>query len=318
MASSEARKFPQVHLQVLKTLLEIHRLGSAQLAAEKVGLTVSAVARQIKHLENELGVPLFERIPRGMRATKEGVAYADMAKRIILELDHAAAELDAIESTTRGHVRVHVSEALVDDYLLREIDKLMVEFPKVTIEATIAFADQARDALLAGTADVATLFGMKAHEDIEVVAKHEYPLVAVVAPDHKLALDETREIEPEALLDFPLALPPRSYATRIAFEELLPKKHRKHPSLDTPSLSLNSLSHLIWHVSLGHSVAVLPALTVRQKVADGALRQITIKGADAAHTSFTLCRHREHALNPAARILLERLLVAFKGFATKS
>ena len=319
----DSRRLPQIQLQVLKTLLAIKEGGSAQAAAAKVKLTISALTRQITLLEHQLGTKLFERHARGMRLTAEGAAYAQTAARILAELERAASELDEIEAVTRGHVRVHISEVLVDDYLLPEIDALTAENPLITVEVLIASAEQARDAILNNNTDFATLFGLRNHHEIEVVTKIVYPLIAVVAPTHRLALAGIKELDPAALLsrEISLAIPPHPYATRAIFESLLTKHPSKKALREYPSLSLNSLEHLKQAVLLGHAVAVLPALTVRREIEDKKLVSIRLTGADSADTSFTLCRHRTRPLSPAARLLFgklnERLTAAFPDHITK-
>ena len=61
-----------LHPKALRYLTAVAQLGSVQAAAREVAISASAIDRQILLLEEELGVPLFERQPRGMRLTAAG------------------------------------------------------------------------------------------------------------------------------------------------------------------------------------------------------------------------------------------------------
>ena len=60
------------HLRILDYVDEVARSGSIRKAAEQLNVTASAVNRRIMDLEEELGAPLFERLPRGVRLTTAG------------------------------------------------------------------------------------------------------------------------------------------------------------------------------------------------------------------------------------------------------
>ena len=68
------------HLRFLKYFDETARAGSIRQAAERLHVAPSAVNRRIKDLEAELGVPLFERLPRGMRLTAAGELFVQYVR----------------------------------------------------------------------------------------------------------------------------------------------------------------------------------------------------------------------------------------------
>ncbi|MDB5897519.1 MAG: LysR family transcriptional regulator [Ramlibacter sp.] len=81
------------NLRYLRSLLAVTESGSVSKAADRVLRASSAVARSIRELEADLGVPLFERQPGGMRLTPFGELAYRRAKRMEVELDAARAEL---------------------------------------------------------------------------------------------------------------------------------------------------------------------------------------------------------------------------------
>ncbi|HMT33238.1 MAG TPA: LysR family transcriptional regulator [Dermatophilaceae bacterium] len=69
-----------LHPKALRYLTAVAQLGSVQAAAREVSISASAIDRQILMLEEDMGVPLFERLPRGMRLTAAGELLLDSAR----------------------------------------------------------------------------------------------------------------------------------------------------------------------------------------------------------------------------------------------
>ena len=63
------------HLRLLRYVDEVARVGSIRQAAERLHVAPSAVNRRIQDIEDELGTPIFERLPRGMRLTAAGELF---------------------------------------------------------------------------------------------------------------------------------------------------------------------------------------------------------------------------------------------------
>src|SRR3954465_14315728 len=80
-------------LKQLRALITVAEVGSVTRAAELLHLVQPAVTRQIRTLEQELGVPLFERTRQGMRITEAGAIVVERARRALTELDRARAEV---------------------------------------------------------------------------------------------------------------------------------------------------------------------------------------------------------------------------------
>src|SRR5712692_1811533 len=63
------------HLRFLHYVDEVARVGSVRQAAERLHVAASAVNRRVQDIEDELGTPIFERLPRGMRLTAAGELF---------------------------------------------------------------------------------------------------------------------------------------------------------------------------------------------------------------------------------------------------
>lgn len=293
-------------LQVLQYAISIAEHGSTLAAAHEVNLTSSALSRQISQLEHELGVTLFERHSRGMRPTGAGEVFLDAARQVLRRMERLAIDLDDVHSLRRGHVTIYSSEALVHDFLLPHITNVAITHPNITIEVVVTAGRQAEKALVDERAEIAVIFNAPSYVELEVVAENENRLVAIVRPEHPLA--SRRLISADALIeDVRLALPPRSYATRIAFDSLLSPDKGGF----SPHLTINSIAALKHYVRSGAGAAVVPGLSVRD---DEEFVSVDIDGADRTGTRVCLCRHRTRPLSGAASYILNELTSAFPDY----
>src|SRR5437868_12996900 len=90
----------------LKALVTVAEAGSVTRAAELLHLVQPAVTRQIRALERELGVVLFERTRQGMRPTDAGMILLEHARRALNELERARVEIQPTPGMVTGIVTV--------------------------------------------------------------------------------------------------------------------------------------------------------------------------------------------------------------------
>ncbi|EMM1376415.1 TPA: LysR family transcriptional regulator [Pseudomonas aeruginosa] len=292
---------PRMPLQVMNYVLAVAEQGSVSSAALCINLTASALGRQIHQLEHELGVTLFERHSRGARLTHEGEIFVEAARNMLLRMDRLASDLDDVHSLGRGHISIHVSEALVPEYLMPHLTTLVQEHPRITLDVMVSTGRRAERALAEGEADLALIFNASRNNTLDIAGERECCVVAIVAEHHRLASSHT--ISAAALLDDGgLALPPRIYSTRIAFEMLLPTELRS----SLPHVTINSVAALKQYARAGVGPAIVPSFAIAPKT-DNDLVQIDIEGATSIGTRICVCRPRHRSLSSAASHLLDRI-----------
>jgi LysR family transcriptional regulator, transcription activator of glutamate synthase operon len=100
-----------MELLQLRYFQTVARLEHMTQAAAELGIAQPALSQTIARLEAELGVPLFERMGRGIRLSQFGTAYARRVERIFLELAQGQREIAAIADGTEGEVELALSVA---------------------------------------------------------------------------------------------------------------------------------------------------------------------------------------------------------------
>ena len=145
------------HLPSLSALRVFEAAGrheSFTLAADELCVTTSAVSRQIRALEDELGMRLFERRPRGLRLTTEGAEYLTEVAAALRRLEHASASLRS--AGQRRVLRLSVLASFAGNWLVPRLPAFERTHPGIDLvmEATTRYADFRREPV-----DLAIRFG---------------------------------------------------------------------------------------------------------------------------------------------------------------
>lgn len=208
------------HLRFLHYVDEVARCGSIRQAAERLHVAASAVNRRILDLEDELGAPIFERLPRGMRLTAAGELFVHYIRQRDAALQQVRSEIEELKGLRRGSVRVVASQALAPVFLPKAIAGFRRTHPLVDFHARIGDHLQALAALRQYECDLALVFNLAPEPDIEVLAQVEQKLVAMMHKDHPLAASG-RPIRLRDIVDHPVVLPFKDIGGRQLLERFL-------------------------------------------------------------------------------------------------
>jgi DNA-binding transcriptional LysR family regulator len=296
---------PRMPLQVLRYAISIAEHGSTLSAAQDVNLTSSALSRQISQLEHELGLKLFERHSRGMRPTSAGEVFIEAASQVLRRMDVLAADLDDVHNLKRGKVSIFASEALVPDYLMPVITDMAHAHPNIKVDLVVASGRQAEKAVVEERADMAVVFNASSHSELAIVTERRTKLVAVVSLDHPLAAQDVLSAD-DLRSGVCIALPPSTYATRVAFDGLFAGKKGVEPHL-----TVNSIAALKDYARSGAGVAIIPEFAVRGRNSEPQLTLLQLDNSAAPGTRVCLCRHSTRQLSGAAAHMLDALERSF-------
>lgn len=183
----------RLRLRQLRLMLALKELGSLRRAADEIGMTQPAATKMLHEAENLLGVELFERLPRGMRATPFGETVIYYARMVFAELSGMREELVALESGNLGRVTVGAIPALASGLLTRTIAKLKGSHPRLSMSIQVDTSDVLVQALLQDKLDVVLgriptgsraddlLFDSLGEEDLCVIAGIQAPFAQAKA-----------------------------------------------------------------------------------------------------------------------------------------
>lgn len=261
--------------KALRYLSAVAQLGSVQAAAREIALSASAIDRQIMLLEEDLGVPLFERLPRGMRPTAAGELLLALSQRWKADLNRTLSDVKQLQGVSHGHLRLAAMDSHANGFLPGFIHKMVQEHPGIVLEVDIAnTADTVRH-LVDGSVDIAVAFNLKPQRELHVVWSTELPLGCVVAAGHALACAESVSLKEVAV--WPLAI--QSHA--LAIRHYLERRHAWLLREARPPLVTNSLQLVKALVCSGSHVALTSELDAGPEILDGSARFIPLNDGSA-------------------------------------
>ncbi|MDB6089755.1 MAG: transcriptional regulator, LysR family [Gammaproteobacteria bacterium] len=176
-----------MNLRHLSVFHGIAKAGSVNAAARLLHTSQPAVSRELRTLEDRLGVPLFDRLPRGMRLTEAGRMLLGYAERIFgLEqaAERAMRELADLEG---GELAIGASNTLGTYLLPPFVAAFHIRYPKVSLNLDIRNTQEVVRGVLDLHFALGFVEGRVRDESLEVKEFRRDRILAVVAPGHCLA-----------------------------------------------------------------------------------------------------------------------------------
>jgi DNA-binding transcriptional LysR family regulator len=265
-------------------------------AAEDLALTQPAVSRTIHALEQEAGLPLFERQGRRIALTAAGRIVQTYARRIMAlerELEESLATLRDVEA---GEVIISASKTTGAYLLPPVIARFRALHPPIALQLMIDNSHTVTEEVLAWKSDIGLIEGdislLPPELAVEVITTDE--LVLVIAPTHRWS--RLQSVTPAMLVDNELLLREQGSGTREVIEQaLLQQGIQISPLLTVPQNE--TIKQLVMR---GVGAAILPALVVQREVATLDLLRVPIVGLDL-HREFSLVQRADKQLSRTAR-----------------
>ena len=117
------------HLLPLRYIDAVVRAGSIRKAAEALSITSTALNRRILAMEQELGVPIFERLPRGVRLSTAGEILIQHVRSQLSDMERVRSQIADLSGVRRGHISIACSQAVLPVFLPEQIALYRREHP---------------------------------------------------------------------------------------------------------------------------------------------------------------------------------------------
>ena len=220
-------------------------------AARQCFITQSTLSQQIKQLETELGVQLFERIGKRVFLTETGRDFLPYARQTVADADYGVQRIKDIEDLKTGRLCIGTTfglSALITDAIARFSE----QYPEVHLEVMFLKQDELIEAVRERKVDFALTFEMMEKDDLltEQPVK-TYHLCAIVSDQNPLAQQATVSLR--QLADYNICTPARGMNARRMFDSLTNKKGIELQ----PKLEINEIHTLLHLVRTGRWVAIL-------------------------------------------------------------
>lgn len=142
----------------LRVLAAVAREGSITAAAESLHYAQPSVSHQLARLEAEVGMPLLQRMGRGIRLTDAGRLLAQRAEEILAQVESAHTELEELAGMRTGRVRLAAFPSALATIVPAAAAAILSAYPGIELSLTEAEPPEAFAALRAGDIDAAVVF----------------------------------------------------------------------------------------------------------------------------------------------------------------
>ncbi len=123
----------------IKIFLALMRAGTVRVAAEKLGVSHSTVARRIEAMEQRLAVKLFDRLPSGYVVTVVGEDMLKVAEQVETELGGLERRILGHDHKLAGRIRVTMVDALAVGLLMPHLSEFTEKYPEIDLEIDVTY-----------------------------------------------------------------------------------------------------------------------------------------------------------------------------------
>ncbi|MFC4117877.1 LysR family transcriptional regulator [Nonomuraea zeae] len=291
----------------LRYFREVARTGSIARAADHLFIAPSAISRQLRLLEEHLGVELFNRGPKGMTLTAAGEVLLGFADQQLATAERLHMEFGSDRHRTGGRVSVATVEAPLSSFVPEALAKVAHTHPDIEVNVVAAGSNDVAAFVAESRADLGLVFGPVPRSDVTELATRPLPLFVMVEPGHPLAARPNCDLRD--LLDVRLALPDKSFGIRQEVERAAAGHHvRLIVAYETNSLAL------LRELAVRTGVAIfMPLEGARPELEAGLLTAVPINDRRLTSTRITLISGLAATGSPALTVVSDALVAALRG-----
>ena len=290
-----------MEIRVLNTFLRASQTESFSKAAEDLGYSQAAVTLQIKQLEEELGVVLFERIGKRVKLTDKGAEFAETTAELLNDLEDAIYRLND-EKEVAGKLTIAASESMCDVFLPIIIAEYIKKYPRVEVSVVSGADYTFYDMLQRNEVDLAIISdGLEANSaQLTSVVEQAVPVVFVAASNNPLV--KKKKVKLSELLEQPFISTEKDMYARYDLEHLLQEQ-----GINTtvkPIVNAASTNFIIELLSRSDALAFLPAYVANRHIASGRISIINCPEVKY-ETTTRMVHHRNKVVTPQMKAFLQ-------------
>lgn len=277
------------------TFVKIVEAGSFTKAAELLGYSQAAVTAQIKTMEKELGVPLFDRIGKRVYLTQEGKTFLPFA-RAMLKAEEEAVSSVRPDGPLTGTLSLCAPSSYADHVLPELILKYRALHPGVEITVKVSdFVEDTLHKLAYGEIDMLVRLDEGVNDPgFITVASRPEPLAFVTYPDNPLLKKKKLSIRDAVSSDFIIT------SREIGYSAMLERRLSELGLSMDPVMDIGSVEAIIRIIRGGYGVAFLPQYVISDYLDRNELVTLDTGEHGIDMNSYFLCSS-ERWINPAMK-----------------
>jgi LysR family transcriptional regulator, nitrogen assimilation regulatory protein len=268
-----------VDFKQLRAFMTVADTGNVTRAATLLNVVQPAVSRQLRLLEEDVGVELFQRERHGMVLTDAGHALLVYARRAMLELDRARAEIGGSVDGIAGLVTVGLLPSTSDMISSPLVRAMARQYPGIRLRIAMGYAGTLQQWLETGEIDTAILYGVERAPNIQAKPLLEEPLWVVGPTSAKLR--RGKPVSFASLTGRPMILPSGPHGIRTLVDHACAMSNVEL----TIVAETNAMTIQKSLVLGGHGLTILPPIAFANELAS---KQVTAAPLDGPRITRTI------------------------------
>ncbi len=291
-----------LHSRKLQYIDEIARCGSIRKAADRLNVASSAINRQVLALEDEVGAPIFERLPRGLRLTAAGELFVEHIRDVLKDYERLESRIRGLKMPQAGKVTMVTTGGLAAGPLPSILARFIDAHPRIRVRLRNDGPATVLNPVLTGDVDLGLGFNLPATPGIRTLANFEVPLGVVTPPRHNLARQKSTHLA--EVIQSPLVLAQTNTSLREVINlALSPLTVAVEPVVET-----NSMEMLKLLVKEGTGLTFMNPLDVYMECQRGELAFLPLTDKHVRNQPLKLITRARAPLDATASIFVEYLI----------
>jgi LysR family transcriptional regulator, nitrogen assimilation regulatory protein len=294
-----------LNMRQLASFVAVFEEGSFSKAAKRMNATQSGLSMQNQQLEEQIGLSLFDRSPRGVTPTVAGRRVYELAVTLLRQLDAVKVEIKALSIGITGEIKVGLMPTFTRGVLAPALQEFMSLYPNVKVSIVEAYSAVLTEDVAAGIIDFAIVPRAQRRDGIRT---------RLLGTDRELLVCRAggplKHLEPVKLSDLPplkLVLPGRGNMRRDSFDSYAELHGVKIANL----LDMDAMIATLDFVAHSDFTTVLPE-TICVNDMDGSVRSLHPIIDPVLTVDYAVIEPAKSVLPPAASLFLEKIEQHYK------
>jgi LysR family glycine cleavage system transcriptional activator len=285
-------------LKFLKTFHVAARRQSFKAAADELCITASAVSHQMKLLEMQLGLTLFERGPRSLKLSEAGTYYLENIESLFSRIESVTEQLR--QRYSRSVARLQVTSFFASELLFPNLNQFSQRYPDIDLQITTRATARAEHA---ADADVSVIVGVGPWPDLKTAALFPQSFIPACAPHMlpRLSIGKPADLTAHTLI---------AHNTRPALWDQWAVLHGMDKLRPKQVIRLDSMSAAVDAAESGVGIALVSTPLAAERFAAGTLAKVLPAEIPTGEHYVVAMRPQDHA-HAVVRVLSDWLIKQF-------
>jgi DNA-binding transcriptional LysR family regulator len=262
-----------LNLHLLRMFTTVVRTGSFSRAADALHISQPAISKGVRDFELQIGCRLLDRIPKGVRPTREGLALMRHAEALFATERQAEEEMRSLRGLEEGSLRIGASTTIASYMIAEYLGIFHSAYPNIDLHIISANTSEIADLTIGHEVDIALVEGPVRDENLIAEPWQTDVMELIVGSHHPFATSKT-PIAASALGSETLIVREPGSGSR----EIVTRALADHGIEPRRTLEIGSTEAIKQAVAVGLGVSIVSRAAVSDQVAQGRLKIISIRG----------------------------------------